>query len=161
MTPTIYLQENLDKTKLIARYNVETIDEELLPVMIALDSVDDVGAVYALVDLPDGDLPNAIRKILMAEEPDSYIFVVECWITEFGEAADAVGGQVTALPPDDRREVVQIMGVEKGNPKTIHYVADIKRNANGSRSLGDWEKCETGWGPELSGNAGPFITVDW
>ena len=96
----------------------------------------------------------------MEEEPDSYIFVVECWVTQFKDAAAAVEGRVSDMPLDDRREVVQIIGVEKGNPETLTYLASIKNNADGSRSLGDWERADTEWGPALAGEDS-FLTLDW
>ena len=159
MTPSAYLQESLDKTKHIARYNVTESNDELIPVLITLDAKGEYGAVYGL-GVDDLALPDAIRRVLVEEEPDSYIFVVECWVTQFKDAAAAVEGRVSDMPLDDRREVVQIIGVEKGNPETLTYLASIKNNGDGSRSLGDWERADTEWGPSLAGEDS-FLTLDW
>ena len=159
MTLSAYLQESLDKTKTITRYNVTEHNDELAPVLIALDSRDDFGAVY-LLEFEDMELPAMIRAVLDEEDPDCYIFVTECWVTPFHEAAVAVQGRITEMPLDDRREVVQIIGVEKGNPETQTYLASIKNNADGSRSLGEWESARTEWGPALDGQ-GSFVALDW
>ena len=120
-----------------AQYNIEALNEELIPTLMILTKNDKIEVAH--IDAEKEDIPNVLKEYLMSKQAKAYTLILEAWSTSFIEKAMALDGRVLDMPLDDRFEVTNIIMVKRNEGITKYLSARIDTASDGNRKLRDWE----------------------
>jgi len=121
-----------------AEYNIEILDQELIPTLLILTNADNIKMV-AIVGEKE-EMPDMMAKVLFQEQAKAYAIILEAWCTPFLEKAMEYNGKVRDMPPDDKFEIVNVLMVKRNVGIYKYLTAKIETKHNGSRKVGDWEE---------------------
>ena len=121
-----------------AEYNIEILDQELIPTLLILTNADNIKMV-AIVGEKE-EMPDMMAKVLFQEQAKAYAIILEAWCTPFLEKAMEYNGKVRDMPPDDKFEIVNVLMVKRNVGIYKYFTAKIETKHNGSRKVGDWEE---------------------
>ena len=121
-----------------AEYNLEILDQELIPTLLILTNADNIKMV-AIVGEKE-EMPDMMAKVLFQEQAKAYAIILEAWCTPFLEKAMEYNGKVRDMPPDDKFEIVNVLMVKRNVGIYKYLTAKIETKHNGSRKVGDWEE---------------------
>ena len=120
-----------------AQYNIEALNEELIPTLMILTKNDKIEVAH--IDAEKEDIPNVLKEYLISKQAKAYTLILEAWSTSFIEKAMALDGRVLDMPLDDRFEVTNIIMVKRNEGITKYLSARIDTASDGNRKLRDWE----------------------
>jgi len=120
-----------------AKYNIEILDQELIPTLLILTNADNIKMV-AIVGEKE-EMPDMMAKVLFQEQAKAYAIILEAWCTPFLEKAMEYDGKVRDMPLDDKFEIVNVLMVKRNVGIYKYFTARIETKHNGSRKVGDWE----------------------
>ena len=120
-----------------AQYNIEALNEELVPTLMILTKNDKIEVAH--IDAEKEDIPNVLKEYLTSRQAKAYTLILEAWSTSFIEKAMALDGRVRDMPLDDRFEVTNIIIVKRNEGITKYLSARIDTASDGNRKLRDWE----------------------
>jgi len=120
-----------------AKYNIEILDQELIPTLLILTNTDNIKMV-AIVGEKE-EMPDMMAKVLFQEQAKAYAIILEAWCTPFLEKAMEYDGKVRDMPLDDKFEIVNVLMVKRNVGIYKYFTARIETKHNGSRKVGDWE----------------------
>jgi len=134
-----------------AQYNIEALNEELIPTLMILTENDRIEMAHLTGDREE--FPHILKTALMTRQAKAYVLVLEAWQTSFVEKALELKGRVRDMPLDDRFEVTSIILVKRNEGITKYITARIDTQPDGHRKLRDWETgnvqesrlCVTDW----------------
>jgi hypothetical protein len=134
-----------------AQYNIEVLNEELIPTLMILTNNDRIEMAHLTGDRDE--FPHILKTVLTTKQAKAYVLVLEAWQTSFIEKALELDGRVRDMPLDDRFEVTSIVLVKKNEGITKYLTARIDTQSDGHRTLRDWETgtvqesrlCVTDW----------------
>ena len=134
-----------------AQYNIEALNEELIPTLMLLTKNDRIELAHLTGE--KDEFPHILKKVLITKQAKAYVLVLEAWQTSFVEKALELEGRVRDMPLDDRFEVTSIVLVKKNEGITKYITARIDTQSDGHRTLRDWETaavhesrlCVTDW----------------
>lgn len=133
----IILEDLVNQVKETSRKVVEELDEEHIPLVIAL-TPDGIAQIPMVIE-DKANFKVTLEMALHHINAFSYIFINEAWTAE-GEALTSrilsEGIAISDLPLDDRGEILTITAVEKGK-KPTYFLAKIYPAPQGRR-LGEW-----------------------
>ena len=121
-----------------AEYNIEILDQELIPTLLILTNADNIKMV-AIVGEKE-EMPDMMAKVLFQEQAKAYAIILEAWCSPFLEKAMEYNGKVRDMPPDDKFEIVNVLMVKRNVGIYKYLTAKIETKHNGSRKVGDWEE---------------------
>jgi len=119
-----------------AQYNIEALNEELVPTLMLLTKNDEIE--LALLTGEKENFAHVLKTILATKQAKAYILILEAWETSFVEKALELNGRVRDMPLDDRFEVTSIILVKKNEGIAKYLTARIDTQSNGHRILRDW-----------------------
>jgi len=134
-----------------AELNLDMHNDDLAPVVIGYNGHTNETHIV-LITVPKDVMPTAITKFLSDKKATAYALVMEGWQTGFVASLADHDWNVTDMPADDRKEVVQVIAAEQGQ-QPISYQAEINRSADGERELGEWKP--------LGNFMGRFVITEW
>ena len=120
-----------------AQYNIEALNEELVPTLMILTKNDKIEVAH--IDAEKEDIPNVLKEYLTSRQAKAYTLILEAWSTSFIEKAMELNGRVRDMPLDDRFEVTNIIMVKRNEGITKYLSARIDTASDGNRKLRDWE----------------------
>ena len=134
-----------------AQYNIEALNEELIPTLMILTKDDRIEIAHIAAEREH--IPDILKECLITKQAKAYTLILEAWSTSFVEKAMALDGRVRDMPLDDRFEVTSIVLVKKNEGITKYLTARIDTQSDGHRTLRDWETgtvqesrlCVTDW----------------
>ena len=134
-----------------AQYNIEIMNEELIPTLIFVTASNDIKV--APIEVDKKDIPLLLSHILYEQQAKAYSLILEAWSTPFMEKALEYGGRVRDMPLDDRFEIVNILLVQRNIGVYKYLISRIDTNTDGSRRLKEWDEgtvkghniCVTSW----------------
>ena len=134
-----------------AQYNIEALNEELIPTLMILTKDDRIEIAHIAAEREH--IPGILKEWLITKQAKAYTLILEAWSTSFVEKAMALEGRVRDMPLDDRFEVTSIVLVKKNEGITKYLTARIDTQSDGHRTLRDWETgtvqesrlCVTNW----------------
>lgn len=141
-----------------AKANVLDSPDDLMPTLLILkqNNPDGEPGIEVVGLCCEKDImPGLIRRTLEGQNALGYTLIMEAWATSFTAEAAKYDYQIRDMPADDKREIVHVTTVEKGNPKTQMSVANIERLSNGTRRLHEWVDSED------VESFGRFVITDW
>ena len=120
-----------------AQYNIEVLDEEIIPTLMILTENDRIELAHILVEKED--MADTLKELLLEKQAKAYALILEAWQTSFVEKALEYEGRVREMPLDDRFECTTLILVRKNKGIVKYLSAKIDTDANGRRKLRDWE----------------------
>ena len=120
-----------------AQYNIEALNEELIPTLMILTKDDRIEIAH--IEAEKEDIPDMLKEYLTSKQAKAYTLILEAWSTSFIEQAMALDGRVRDMPLDDRFEVTNIIMVRRNEGITKYLSARIDTALDGNRKLRDWE----------------------
>ena len=121
-----------------AQYNIEVLNEELIPTIMLLTKDDRIEVAHIATEKKEY-IPVIIKECLISKQAKAYILILEAWSTSFVEKAMALDGRVRDMPLDDRFEVTNLIMIKRNEGITKYLSARIDTESNGKRKLRDWE----------------------
>ena len=140
-----------DASKRGAKYNIEILNQELVPTLLMLTSTDNIKMVAIVCEKEE--IPQMMSKILFQEQAKAYAIILEAWCTPFLDRAMEYNGKVRDMPPDDKFEIVNVLMVKRHVGIYKYFTAKIKTQRDGARKVGDWED------GTVKGNS--IVTTSW
>lgn len=119
-----------------AQYNIEVLNEEILPTLMILTQQNRIEVAHILEE--KDELKNAIKDALIARQAKAYILVVEAWASDFIENMKNYD-RVRDMPADDRYEITNITLVTQNDKTPKFFQARIDTQNDGRRTLREWE----------------------
>ena len=92
-----------------AQYNIEALNEELIPTLMILTKDDRIEIAHIASEREH--IPVILKECLITKQAKAYTLILEAWSTNFVEKAIALEGRVRDMPLDDRFEVTNIIMV--------------------------------------------------
>ena len=134
-----------------AQYNIEALNEELIPTLMVLTENDRIEMAHLTGDRDE--FPHLLKDVLTSKQAKAYVLVLEAWQTSFVQRALELDGRVRDMPLDDRFEVTSVILVKRNEGVTKYLTARIDTQSDGHRKLRDWETghvqesrlCVTDW----------------
>ena len=134
-----------------AQYNIEALNEELIPTLMILTENDRIEMAHLTGE--KDEFSYILKKVLTAKQAKAYVLVLEAWQTSFVEKALELDGRVRDMPLDDKFEVTSVILVKRNEGVTKYLTARIDTQSDGHRKLRDWETgyiyesrlCVTDW----------------
>jgi hypothetical protein len=120
-----------------AQYNIEALNEELIPTLMILTKDDRIEIAHIAAERED--IPNILKECLITRQAKAYTLILEAWSTNFIEKAMELEGRVRDMPLDDRFEVTNIIMVKRNEGITKYLSARIDTESDGNRKLREWE----------------------
>ena len=120
-----------------AQYNIEALNEELIPTLMILTKDDRIEIAHIAAERED--IHVLLKECLITKQAKAYTLILEAWSTNFVEKAIALEGRVRDMPLDDRFEVTNIIMVKRNEGVTKYLSARIDTEFNGKRKLREWE----------------------
>ena len=120
-----------------AQYNIEALNEELIPTLMILTKDDRIEIAHIASEKED--IPIILKECLITKQAKAYTLILEAWSTSFVEKAIALEGRVRDMPLDDRFEVTNIIMVKRNEGVTKYLSARIDTEFSGKRKLREWE----------------------
>ena len=120
-----------------AQYNIEALNEELIPTLMILTKDDRIEIAHIAAEREH--IPGILKEWLITKQAKAYTLILEAWSTSFVEKAMALDGRVRDMPLDDRFEVTNIIMVKRNEGITKYLSARIDTESNGNRKLREWE----------------------
>ena len=140
-----------DASKRGAKYNIEILNQELVPTLLMLTSTDNIKMVAIVCEKEE--IPQMMSKILFQEQAKAYAIILEAWCTPFLDRAMEYNGKVRDMPPDDKFEIVNVLMVKRHVGIYKYFTAKIETQRDGARKVGDWED------GTVKGNS--IVTTSW
>jgi len=151
MTQQVTLEELAKFAMNGAELNLDMHDDDLAPVVISYNGHTNETHIVLITE-PKDVMPTAIKRFLSEKKATAYALVMEAWQTGFVASLANHDWNVSDMPLDDRKEIVQVIAAEQGQ-QPISYQAEIKRSADGTRELGEWIP--------LRKFMGRFVITEW
>ena len=135
-----------------SQYNIEVLNEEIVPTLMILTGNDRIELAHILVE--SEDMADALKEFLLEKQAKAYALILEAWQTSFIEEASKYGGRVRDMPLDDRFEVANITTVSRLDGIKKSYSSRIRTSpTSGKRQLQSWtenslelaQKCVIDW----------------
>ena len=82
-----------------SQYNIEVLNEEIVPTLMILTGNDRIELAHILVE--SEDMADALKEFLLEKQAKAYALILEAWETSFIEEASKYGGLVRDMPLDD------------------------------------------------------------
>lgn len=120
-----------------AQYNIEVLNEELLPTLMILNEQNRIELAHIMGD--NDVLHDSIKECLITRHAKVYALVLEAWSTSFVEKAMELNGRVRDMPLDDRFEVSNVIMVKRNQGIYKYLSARINTLDDGKRQLAKWE----------------------
>jgi hypothetical protein len=120
-----------------AQYNIEALNEELIPTLMILTKDDRIEIAHIAAEREH--IPGILKEWLITKQAKAYALILEAWSTSFVEKAMALEGRVRDMPLDDRFEVTNVIMVKRNEGITKYLSARIDTESNGNRKLREWE----------------------
>jgi len=120
-----------------AQYNIEALNEELIPTLMILTKDDRIEIAHIAAEREH--IPDILKECLITKQAKAYTLILEAWSTSFVEKAMALDGRVRDMPLDDRFEVTNIIMVKRNEGITKYLSARIDTKSDGNRKLREWE----------------------
>jgi len=120
-----------------AQYNIEALNEELIPTLMILTKDDRIEIAHIAAEREH--IPVLLKECLITKQAKAYTLILEAWSTNFVEKAIALEGRVRDMPLDDRFEVTNIIMVKRNEGVTKYLSARIDTEFSGKRKLREWE----------------------
>ena len=120
-----------------AQYNIEALNEELIPTLMILTKDDRIEIAHIAAEREH--IPGILKEWLITKQAKAYTLILEAWSTSFVEKAMALEGRVRDMPLDDRFEVTNVIMVKRNEGITKYLSARIDTESNGNRKLREWE----------------------
>ena len=120
-----------------SQYNIEVLDEEIIPTLMILTGNDRIELAHILVE--SEDMADALKEFLLEKQAKAYALILEAWQTSFIEEASKYGGRVRDMPLDDRFECSTLILVRKNQGIVKYLSAKIDTDSYGKRKLREWE----------------------
>jgi len=120
-----------------AQYNIEALNEELIPTLMILTKDDRIERAHIAAEREH--IPGILKEWLITKQAKAYTLILEAWSTSFVEKAMALEGRVRDMPLDDRFEVTNVIMVKRNEGITKYLSARIDTESNGNRKLREWE----------------------
>ena len=120
-----------------AQYNIEALNEELIPTLMILTKDDRIEIAHIAAEREH--IPGILKEWLITKQAKAYTLILEAWSTSFVEKAMALDGRVRDMPLDDRFEVTNIIMVKRNEGITKYLSARIDTKSDGNRKLREWE----------------------
>ena len=120
-----------------AQYNIEALNEELIPTLMILTKDDRIEIAHIAAEREH--IPGILKECLITKQAKAYTLILEAWSTSFVEKAMALDGRVRDMPLDDRFEVTNIIMVKRNEGITKYLSARIDTKSDGNRKLREWE----------------------
>jgi hypothetical protein len=120
-----------------AQYNIEALNEELIPTLMILTKDDRIEVAHIAAEREH--IPGILKEWLIIKQAKAYTLILEAWSTSFVEKAMALEGRVRDMPLDDRFEVTNIIMVKRNEGITKYLSARIDTKSDGNRKLREWE----------------------
>ena len=120
-----------------AQYNIEALNEELIPTLMILTKDDRIEVAHIAAEREH--IPGILKEWLITKQAKAYTLILEAWSTSFVEKAMALEGRVRDMPLDDRFEVTNVIMVKRNEGITKYLSARIDTESNGNRKLREWE----------------------
>ena len=84
---------------------------------------------------------HLIRSMVRERKITGFCFVAESWTTRVPESQKNLMPIYMAMPPSERPYTTEIILATFSNAKTeVVYMADLAKDKDGNRKLGNWEK---------------------
>jgi len=133
-----------------AKYNIEALNEELLPTLLILTENNNVEV--ATIQLEKEQISPMLKQYLVDTQAKAYALILEAWSTVFIERAKDYDYKVRDMPLDDRFEVANVIVVKRDTGIHKYLTARIL-DVNDRRQLQKWENgtvketqiCVTEW----------------
>ena len=120
-----------------AKYNIESLNEDLLPTILVITEDNDVEVCSMKVE--KDEMPVMLKQYLVDTQAKAYALVLEGWSTIFVESAKAYDYRIRDMPPDDRFEVANVIVVKRNEGIHKYLTSEIKTSPrNGKRQLQKW-----------------------
>ena len=119
-----------------AQYNIEVLNEELLPTLMIL--TDNNRIELAHIAAERDEISTQLKETLISKQAKAYVLIVEGWASAFVENLKKYD-RVRDMPPDDRYEVTNITLVKQNDATTKFMQARIDTQTDGRRTLREWE----------------------
>lgn len=119
-----------------AQYNIEVINEELIPTLMILTENNRIELAH--INAEYDEFPSVLEEVLSSTQAKAYALILEAWQTQFVERALELDGRVRDMPPDDRFEVSTLMLVKRNEGLLKYITARIDTQSDGRRTLQDW-----------------------
>ena len=120
-----------------AKYNIEFLNEELMPTVLVITKDDDIEV--ASIRLEKEQIPAMLKRYLMDTQAKAYALVLEAWSTTFVESAKAYDYKIRDMPLDDRFEVANVIVVKRNEGIHKYLTSKIKTSpTDGKRKLQKW-----------------------
>tara|TARA_R110002020_G_scaffold471148_1_gene697670 strand:- start:1069 stop:1530 length:462 start_codon:yes stop_codon:yes gene_type:complete len=134
-----------------AKYNIEALNEELLPTILVLTEDNDVEV--ATINMEKENIPPMLKQYLIDTQAKAYALIMEAWSTTFITEAEAYNWRVRDMPLDDRFEVTNIILVKRNEGIIKYLTAKINNENIDKRYLQEWrdgtvqetQLCVTEW----------------
>ena len=120
-----------------AQYNIEALNEELIPTLMILTKDDRIEIAHIAAEREH--IPGILKEWLITKQAKAYTLILEAWSTSFVEKAMALEGRVRDMPLDDRFEVTNVIMVKRNEGITKYLSARIDTKSDGNRKLREWE----------------------
>ena len=120
-----------------AQYNIEALNEELIPTLMILTKDDRIEIAHIAAEREH--IPGILKEWLITKQAKAYTLILEAWSTSFVEKAMALEGRIRDMPLDDRFEVTNVIMVKRNEGITKYLSARIDTESNGNRKLREWE----------------------
>ena len=120
-----------------AQYNIEALNEELIPTLMILTKDDRIEVAHIAAEKEQ--IPSILKECLITKQAKAYTLILEAWSTSFVEKAMALEGRVRDMPLDDRFEVTNVIMVKRNEGITKYLSARIDTKSDGNRKLREWE----------------------
>jgi len=120
-----------------AQYNIEALNEELIPTLMILTKDDRIEVAHIAAEREH--IPGILKEWLITKQAKAYTLILEAWSTSFVEKAMALEGRVRDMPLDDRFEVTNVIMVKRNEGITKYLSARIDTKSDGNRKLREWE----------------------
>ena len=120
-----------------AQYNIEALNEELIPTLMILTKDDRIEIAHIAAEREH--IPGILKEWLITKQAHAYALILEAWSTSFVEKAMALEGRVRDMPLDDRFEVTNVIMVKRNEGITKYLSARIDTKSDGNRKLREWE----------------------
>ena len=120
-----------------SQYNIEVLNEEIVPTLMILTGNDRIELAHILVE--SEDMADALKEFLLEKQAKAYALILEAWQTSFIEEASKYGGRGRDMPLDDRFECTTLILVRKNQGIVKYLSAKIDTDSDGKRKLREWE----------------------
>jgi len=121
-----------------AKYNIEALNEELLPTILVI--TEDNQVEVATINIEKESLPSMLQQYLSNTQAKAYALIMEAWSTTFITEAEAYNWKVRDMPLDDRFEVTNIIVVKRHEGILKYLTAKINNiKSENKRQLQEWK----------------------